>query len=100
MDAYQDYSSVKRRIVKPSKKWCAPNNKPKELKTSSNTSQNTYAFQQQVYLRQCSSRKDRNKRPLPRTTNDDKSPDSQWQFRVWLHSKGNAKNENLTLDTA
>ena len=41
MDAYQDYSSMKRKIVKPSKKWCAPNNKPKELKFSSNTNQNT-----------------------------------------------------------
>ena len=41
MDAYQDYSSMKRKIVKPSKKWCAPTNKPKELKFSSNTNQNT-----------------------------------------------------------
>ena len=41
MDAYQDYGSMKRKIVKPARKWIASTNKPKEFKFSANTNQNT-----------------------------------------------------------
>ena len=39
--AYQDYGSMKRKIVKSARKWCASTNKPKKFKLSANTNQNT-----------------------------------------------------------
>ena len=41
MEAYQDYGSMKRKIVKPARKWSASTNKPKEFKDSANTNQIT-----------------------------------------------------------
>ena len=41
MDAYQDYDSRKSKIVKPTRKWNASTNKPKEFKFLANTNQNT-----------------------------------------------------------
>ena len=41
MDAYQDYGSMERKNVKPARNWNASTNKPKELKFSANTNQNT-----------------------------------------------------------
>ena len=41
MDAYQDYGSIKWKIVKPAGKWRASMNKFKEFKSSANTNQHT-----------------------------------------------------------
>ena len=41
MDAYQDYSSVRRKIVKAAKKWRTATDKPKEVKPSADTNQRT-----------------------------------------------------------
>ena len=43
MDAYQDYRSVRRKIVKPSKKWRTNTVKAKEFRPSSDTNQRTSA---------------------------------------------------------
>ena len=41
MDAYQDYSSLRRKIVKSARKWSATINKPKKFRLSADTNQNT-----------------------------------------------------------
>ena len=43
MDACQDYSSVRRKIVKPAKKWRTDTNKAKEVRPSADTNQRTSA---------------------------------------------------------
>ena len=43
MDACQDYSSVRRKIVKPAKKWRTATNKPTEVRPSADTNQRTSA---------------------------------------------------------
>lgn len=72
MDAYQDYSSMKRKIVKPARKWSASKNKPKEFKFSANTNQNTPP--NGIFcLWKCTRRKDRSKCLLFCTTRNAKS---------------------------